>query len=80
MKIELRLYASLARHMPEQERNQGSRGMEVAEGTTVGALLDLLSIPVKAAKIIFVNGVHAGPVQVLKEGDRVGIFPPVAGG
>jgi molybdopterin converting factor small subunit len=31
-------------------------------------------------KIILVNGVHGKNDQVLKEGDVVSIFPPVAGG
>jgi molybdopterin converting factor small subunit len=38
------------------------------------------NIPPEAPKVIFLNGVHATGNEVLKEGDRVGAFPPVAGG
>jgi molybdopterin converting factor small subunit len=31
-------------------------------------------------KIIFLNGIHASGEETLREGDRVGVFPPVAGG
>ena len=80
MKIKLKLYASLARYVPEHETNRGSRMTEVEEGKTIRELLEGFSIPAKAVKIIFLNGVHADLDQVLKEGDRVGVFPPVAGG
>jgi len=80
MKIELKLYASLGRYMPEAllERKQGY--LEIGEGTTIKALLQSLNVPLETVKLIFVNGVHAKNDNVLKEGDRLGVFPPVAGG
>jgi len=29
---------------------------------------------------VFVNGIHAADDQPLSEGDRLAIFPPIAGG
>ena len=78
MKIELRLYASLSRYMPEQWR--GSPTVEVEEGVTANALLESMKVPLEAVKVIFLNGVHARGDEVLRDGDRVGVFPPVAGG
>ena len=80
MKIELKLYASLARFMPDQKGGSASSVIDVGEGTTISELLEALRVPANAVKLIFLNGVHAKRDQVLKEGDRVGIFPPVAGG
>ncbi len=54
--------------------------MEVPEGSTIRGLLQSLHVPIDSVKLIFLNGVHAGGDEVLKEGDRVGVFPPVAGG
>lgn len=79
MRIELKLYASLGRYMPEQGSGF-TRTMEVADGSTIRALLERLQVPMDAVKLIFLNGVHAGGDEVLREGDRVGVFPPVAGG
>ena len=31
-------------------------------------------------RVVFVNGTHAAEETVLCEGDRLAIFPPVAGG
>ena len=80
MKIELKLYASLGKYMPQAlvEKKQGF--LEVGEGTTIEALLKELKMPLETVKLIFINGVHAKHDDVLKEGDRVGVFPPVAGG
>jgi sulfur-carrier protein len=79
MKIELRLYASLSRYLPEtRERNVCM--LEIGPGTTIHQLLVHLHIPPEAPKVIFLNGIHAIGDEVLKEGDRVGAFPPVAGG
>lgn len=79
MKIELRLYASLAAFMPEQTGGK-SLTMEVSDGTTIRDLLQQLKVPKKQIKVIFLNGIHADDGDILKEGDRVGIFPAVAGG
>lgn len=79
MKVELRLYASLGRYLPDT-REGNSCIIDVDPGTTIQELLHKLSIPPEAPKVIFLNGVHAGGDEVLKEGDRLGAFPPVAGG
>ena len=75
----MRLYASLASHMPEKT-DGNAWNMEISESTTVAELLQHLKVPADAVKIIFLNGVHARGDEILKQGDRVGVFPPVAGG
>jgi molybdopterin converting factor small subunit len=79
MKIEVQLFASLMQYMPGQT-DFTPYMMEVAEGTTVGAVLASLKVPAGLAKLIFRNGVHAREEDVLQEGDRVAAFPPIAGG
>ena len=78
MKIELRLFASLSVYMPEAESADAT--VNVKEGISIRELLEQYNVPLDSVKIIFVNGVHAERDEILKEGDRVGIFPPVAGG
>lgn len=79
MKVELRLYASLSRYLPERKEGNSCM-MEIDPGTTIQELMHKLQIPPEAPKVIFLNGIHAQGNEVLKEGDRVGAFPPVAGG
>ena len=80
MKIQLNLFASLSQFLPDQKESGFSNLLEIEEGTTVGLLLDHLKIPRDQTKIIFLNGLHAMGSNVLKEGDRLGIFPPLGGG
>ncbi len=77
MKVEVRLFASLSKYTPE---GLGDGETDVPEGCTAGELLERLGVPADLVKVVFVNGVHAPPERELQAGDRVGIFPPVAGG
>ena len=80
MKIELNLYASLARFMPREAGAPCDRMWEVGEETTILALLQRFQIPMDKVRLIFLNGLHARGDEILREGDRVGVFPAVAGG
>lgn len=80
IKIQLNLFASLSRFLPQQPQSGFSVLMEIQEGTTVTSLMESLNVPAELPKIIFLNGIHATETAVLKEGDRLGIFPPLAGG
>lgn len=79
MKVQLNLYASLRSYLPDYLSKQDPT-MDVEEGKTVGQLIEDLNIPQDAPKILFVNGIHAKRDQVLKDGDRLALFPPIAGG
>lgn len=79
MKLHIHLYASLASHLPEKS-DRNSCFLEVADGMTIRQLLEQLGIPENAPKILFRNGVHAELDEIMKDGDRVAVFPPIAGG
>jgi len=80
MKVEINLFASLARYAPDKTGSHSHRMLDVAEGTTIMELLNRMELPIDKIKMIFLNGLHATGDEVLREGDRVGVFPPVAGG
>ncbi len=79
MKIEVQLFASLGRYAPEGSE-AASFEVHLGPGATVADLLGRLRVPRDVVKLVFVNGVHAAEQTALQEGDRVGVFPPVAGG
>ncbi len=78
MKIEIHLYASLMKYMSESIGNDDI--VEVDQGLSVKELLKQVKVPMDLVKIVFVNGVHAAADTILKDSDRVGVFPPVGGG
>ena len=77
MRVEVHLYATLRKYGP---RNGGALSMDLAEGTPVSYVLEHLGIPSDTARVILVNGRPAEPEVLLREGDRLVLFPPVAGG
>ena len=80
MKIELRLFASLSPYRSNDGGSKVAQTIEIPEGSTIGSVIDFLGIPPDAVKIVFINGIHAHDDDTIHEGDRIGIFPPVAGG
>ena len=80
MKIELRLFASLSQYRSRESDSKLLQTMEIPEGSTIGSLIEFLGIPPDTVKIVFINGIHAHVDDIIREGDRVGIFPPIAGG
>jgi len=79
MEIEVKLFATLRDYLPGGS-GRFSCKMEMDGQTRIQDILSKLKIPDEMPKIILVNGVHGKREQVLKEGDVVSIFPPVAGG
>ena len=74
MQLEIKLFASLQKFMPEQE------SIEWEDGCTVSDLLARIGISPSEVAIVLVNGRHAQLEQKLHDGETVAFFPPIAGG
>ncbi len=79
MKIEMLLYASLGKLAPDKKPGSPFY-LELEDGSTVLNALEQASIPTTIPMIIFVNGRHSRLDGGLGDGDRLAIFPPIAGG
>jgi sulfur carrier protein ThiS len=79
IEVETRLFGNLREHRPELRPGEAIR-VPLPEGATASMLFEKLGIPEETVKVVFVNGVITSPDHVLQADDRVGIFPPVAGG
>jgi len=73
--IQIKLFATLKRFLPAEADHY-----PIGPATSVAGLQKALGIGTGQVKLIFINGVRAEPGQVLNDGDRVGMFPPVGGG
>lgn len=78
MKVEVRLFATLALLLPPSRH--GEVIVDVPVGTTVADLVSRLAIPERLQHVALVNGDDAGDDRRLEEGDVVDLFPPLAGG
>lgn len=79
MKVEVCLFATLGRYLPP-----GGSGdkviLEVPDRTTVAQVMASLQIPDDLDRLQVVNGHDAVPEHILKDGDILSAFPPLAGG
>lgn len=79
MKIQVELYATLSQYLPPDAEGRKAT-VELPEGATVGHLLKHLAIPAEMAALLLVNGTHRPPETLLKDGEVIAMFPPLAGG
>ena len=74
MKLEIKLFASLQKFMPNAEN------VDLDDNCTVLDLLKKIGINPSEVAIILVNGQHVELDQTLSEGETAAFFPPIAGG
>jgi molybdopterin converting factor small subunit len=79
MKVDVALFAYLSQYQPDGQGGRHARPLELPDGATIGDLIEVLELP-DEPRVVFANGVHGSDDQALCDGDRVAIFPPVAGG
>ena len=79
MRVEVRLFATLATFLPSDGRD-GTAELEIPEGSTVTDVARRLGIPPDLARVVLVNGRDIGSEARLTSRDVVTIFPPLAGG
>lgn len=79
MRVEVRLFATLRDDAP-QDAVAGVFAAELPDGATIGELLGEIGIAAEKIHLRMVNGVGVEECHVLKDRDRVGLFPPVGGG
>jgi sulfur carrier protein ThiS len=84
VKVTLKLFASLAVHLPAEARAGHQVDLEVAPDTTVRDLIQRQGIPPAQCAIVLVDGAWVAAsdrgARLLAEGEVLAIWPPVAGG
>lgn len=79
MKVEVRVFATLRRHLPDLGIGE-PKVMEVPEGTTLDDIRASLNLPADEVKVIMRNNRQAEPDELAQNGDRITYIPAVAGG
>ena len=79
MKVEVRVFASLRRYLPELGVGE-PKILDIPEGTTFDELRAQLGLPAAEVKVIMRNGRQAEPDDRIADGDRIAYIPAVAGG
>ena len=83
MQVTLKLYATLGTFLP-MGAQKNKTVVTVEEGETVESLIDRYQVPRESCHLVMLNGVFQPRdrrgAAVLKAGDAVAVWPPVAGG
>lgn len=81
--IEIKLYAMLRDRLPP-----GSRGvtghLPIESGATIAGILDRLGVPTDWRQLVVLNDSEIPADRwaetAVRDGDRLAVFPPIAGG
>ncbi len=73
MGVRIKLFATL------RTGRFSEKVYDIKPGTTISEIIKELGLPPEQVSIIFVNGRHANPDTILKDGDDVAMFPPIGG-
>ena len=83
MKITVKLFALLAKYLPEGTKGNEAE-LDVLEGVSVQDVIHALNLPSEYCHLVLVNGVYVAPSErperILQPGEALAIWPPVAGG
>ncbi len=83
MKIKLKMFATLGEFLPPGAKDNQIE-IEVPDEATPQSVIDRFRIPPELSHLVLINGVYLSPEQrnerVLRAGEVLAVFPPVAGG
>jgi sulfur carrier protein ThiS len=84
MRITFKLFASLQDYLPVEAKRDNALPLDLAEDTTIMAVIERFGLPLKSCKLVLVDGVFVPPAEratrALADGETLAIWPPVAGG
>jgi len=88
VQITFKLFATLSDYLPtrlDQHARVGNQiTLDVPEGTAVQAVIDRFNMPRPLVHLVLVNGNYIPPSEraghLLRDGDALAIWPPIAGG
>jgi len=83
MRIKFKLYAMLSDYLPDGAIDNAVE-IDVPEDASPNSVIDQFKVPRELSHLVLVNGVFAYQSErdaaILKEGDTLAIWPPIAGG
>jgi molybdopterin converting factor small subunit len=79
--ITIKIHHGFKKFLPAGMKTGEPFDIALAENAAVGDLVrDKIKLPPDMPKMILINGLHSKEKQALKDGDRVSLFMPMAGG
>ena len=84
MQIRFKLYATLQDYLPAEAKKTNAVAIDIDAQTSVAQLIERYGLPRKSCHLVLVDGHFVSPeawaTRILKDGETLAIWPPVAGG
>lgn len=80
IEVEVFLFATLRRYHPHGGTGSEGLTLSVASNTTLSEIHEALGIPAEEIKMNYVNNLYQEQDYKVQAGDKIAIFPPIAGG
>ena len=84
LRITFKLFATLQDYLPAEAKKTNALTLDLADGTTVAQIVERFALPLKLVHLVLIDGSFVPPAdragRVLKDGETLAIWPPVAGG
>lgn len=88
MQITVKLFATLGDYLPHEldgkVRVYNQLAVEVGEATSVQDVIERFRLPPRMAHLVLVNGIFIArserAARMLRPGDQLAVWPPIAGG
>ena len=84
MRITFKLFATLQDYLPPEGKQANALTLDLENGTTVEQLIARFALPPKLVHLVLIDGGFVPPAaragRVLRDGETLAIWPPVAGG
>ena len=79
--VSVKIHHGFKKLLPAGMKTGDPFDVSVEDNTAVGDLRrDKIKLPSDMPKMILINGLHRKEQQTLKDGDKVSLFMPMAGG
>lgn len=84
MKITFKLFAQLQDYLPIEAKRTNAFTLELEDDSSIADVISRFNLPPRLVHLVLLDGVHVLPAErqgrVLKDGNTLAIWPPVAGG
>lgn len=84
LQITFALFAMLTDYLPKDGHRGNERSLRVPAGSSIADVIAPFGLPMRLVHLVLVNGRYVAPKDIaehpLADGDRLTIWPPIAGG
>jgi len=82
--ITFKLFASLQDYLPPEAKKTNALTLDVGDDATVAQVIERFNLPQKLVHLVLIDGTYVPPAaragRVLRQGETLAIWPPIAGG